>query len=188
MEHFAPIWQPNEPECLQAILEIMIDEGVLATRQKLGYSDTMVLDNDFSTNIGLDLHRLLRLPEIMRMLSDFFPYFWLTEQSSWECIPISEHRTILPKVLLKALEEVRLRWREDGSLILADIVTPEVAALVRTHKGRLLRVITLLGPSVSYACLSWSLQPYQYKALVCQDTLTLLEPHIRWNMIYGSRI
>ena len=47
---------------------------------------------------------------------------------------------------------------------------------------------TLIGPSLHHACTAWNLRPEQYKALISRDTLELLDPHVRWNMIYGSRI
>lgn len=188
MEQLTPLWQPNEKECISAILENFIDDGVLATRQKLGLPGTMLLDSDFSTNIGVDFHLLHMLPEAIRMLADFFPYFWLIEQSSWACIPLSEPHSALAPVLLEVLKETTLRWAESGTLLLADVITPQVVERIKAHRERLVRVITLLGPSLSHACASWGLRRDQYKALICRDTLEIVNPQTRWSMIYGSRM
>ncbi len=188
MEQLAPLWQPNEKECVSAILETLIEEGVLATRQKLGFSGTLLLDEGFSTNLGIDFELLLRLPDIIRMLADFFPFFWLIEQSSWVCIPFAEPPGASAPVLREALKDTHLRWAEHGTLILTDMITPPIGEYVRANSERLVRVVTLLGPSVAHACSAWAVRRDQYKALVCRDTLEIVEPHIRWNMIYGSRM
>jgi hypothetical protein len=186
MEQLAPLWLPNEKECIGAILESLIDEGVLATRQKLGLPGTLRLDENFYTNLGLDFELLLTLPDVIQMLSEFFPYFWLIEQSSWVCVPLSDGNTA--PVLLEALKGAVLRWGDAGTLIVTDTITPRVVEQIRANRDRLVRVITLLGPRVSHACTAWGLRRDQYKALVCQDTLEVVDPHVRWNMIYGSRM
>ncbi len=188
MEQRAPLWQPNEKECVGAILESLIDEGVVATRQKLGLPGTLLLDDGFSTNLGVDVDLLLRLPDAIRMLADFFPFFWLIEQRSWVCLPLAELPDTSAPALCEALKDTPLRWAENGTLILADVMTPHVAERARLNRERLVRVVTLLGPSVAYACSAWGLRRDQYKALVCRDTLEVVEPHTRWNMIYGSRM
>lgn len=188
MEHVTPLWQPNEQECLSAILEHLIDEGVLATRQKFGLPGTLALDEGFNTNLGVDCALLLSLPEALRMLADFLPFFWLMEQTSWKCLPMAGGDGAAAPVLQATLKEIPLRWTDAGTLLLVDVMTPQAADVIRAQGDRLARVITLLGPSVGYACSAWGLRRDQYKALVCRDTLEVVDPHVRWNMIYGSRM
>lgn len=188
MEQLAPLWQPNEQECISAILGSLIEDGVLATRQKLGWPGTFLFDNGFSTNVGIDFELLGRLPDVMRMLGDFLPFFWLVEQSSWGCIPLDDRLGAGATVLCEALKDIPLRWTENGTLLLADVMTPRVVNYVRANRARLVRVITLLGPSIAYAGPAWGLRRDQYKALVCRDTLELIAPQNRWNMIYGTRM
>lgn len=186
MERITPHWQPNEKECLAAILEPLIDEGVVGIRQKLGYSALCLVDENFWTNIGIDADHLLRTPDLIQMLTDFLPYFWLSDRDSWSCLTLSdEYADGVLRELLKILE---LRWHDEGTLILVDTITPQMAQLIKTQRGRINRVITLVGPSLFHACTRWGLQPEQYKALISQDTLELLDPHVRWNMIYGSEM
>jgi hypothetical protein len=184
MEKITPHWQPNEKECLAAILEPLIDEGVVAVRQKLGYSALCQVDTDFWTNIGIDAGRLLRTPDLMEMLTDFLPYFWLSDRDSWSCLALSEE--FLDSVLRELLKVLELHWHDEGTLVLVDMVTPQMAHLIKTRRERIQRVITLVGPSLFHACTAWGLQPEQYKALISRDTLEVLDPHVRWNMIYGS--
>lgn len=186
MERVTPLWQPNEKECLVAILEILIDESLLATRRKLGYSDVSPIDSNFWTNIGLDFDRLRQSPEPMRMISDFLPYFWIPDEGlqSFLTLPGTSFNAVI-KELVRELEPT---WHDDGKIVLADSMTPELARFIQTHRPRIQRIITLLGPSLQHVCTTWQVKPDQYKALICRDTLELLDPQVRWNMLYGSRI
>lgn len=189
MTRSMPQWQPNERECLRAILETMIDEGVLATRKKLGHSvDVTLVDTEFGINFGLDGQRLPQKTEIMQMLVDFLPYFWLPGDTLWSCPPLKDVGYTPPPVIEHLMHALRLDWRPEGNLILLDQISPWIAALFMTYQPQVQRIITLIGPSLHYACTAWNLQPEQYKALISRDTLELLDPHVRWNMIYGSRI
>lgn len=186
MERIVPCWQPNERECLAAILEPLIDEGVVATRRKLGLSALALADTNFWINVGMDFDRLLQSPELVQMLADFLPYFWLADQDSWTGLTLPEEHS--NTVLRELLKDLTLQWSHAGTLMLVDMITPQAARLIQTHQQQIQRVITLVGPSLDYACTAWGLQPEQYKALISRDTLEALDPHIRWNMIYGSQM
>ena len=71
MERITPLWLPNEKECLLSILENLVYEGLLATREKLGYSTVCLIDTNFWTNIGLEFDRVPHEPELMGMITDF---------------------------------------------------------------------------------------------------------------------
>lgn len=189
MTRIMPQWQPNERECLGAILETMIDEGMLATRKKLGHSmEIALVDTDFGINFGLDLERLPRKKAIMQMMVDFLPYFWLPGETPWFCLALKDIGYTPPPVIEQLMNALTLPWRPDGNLILLDQISPWIAALIPTYQPQMQRIITLIGPSLHHACTAWNLQPDQYKALICRDTLELIDPHVRWNMIYGSRM
>lgn len=189
MTRIMPQWQPNERECLRAILETLIDEGLLATRKKLGFATEVALvDTDFGINFGLDTERLSQNAEIMQMIVDFLPYFWLPGETSWACLPLADVGYTAPPVIEELLHTFALMCQPTGNVIVLDQISPWIAALIPTHQSHVQCIITLVGPSLHYACTAWNLQPEQYKALISRDTLELLDPHVRWNMIYGSRI
>jgi hypothetical protein len=188
MEQIMPLWLPNEKECLLAILENLIYEGLLATRKKLGYSPVCLVDKNFWTNVGLEFDKLLHAPDLMSMIRDFIPYFWLPDEISWSLIPLSDPGGSTNEMIEEFIKDWDVKWQEDGNVVLVEMVTPHIAQFVKDHREQIKRVITLLGPNLSHVCTNWGLQPEQYKALVSRDTLDILAPHVRWNMIYGSKI
>lgn len=188
MERIVPQWQPNERECLHAILETMIDEGLLATRSKLGETDVVLVDVNFWMNVGLDVKRLPQQPDIMRMLVDFLPYFWLPDDRRWICRPLDVSNEAAAQALPVLWEALNLSVHPDGNLLMTDLITPALAEVITRQAHTLERIITLVGPGLHYACTTWHLRPEQYKALISWDTLAVLDPHVRWNMIYGSRL
>jgi len=188
MERISPLWLPNEKECLHSILENLVYEGLLATREKLGYSPVCLIDRNFWTNIGLEFDRVCHEPNLMSMITDFIPYFWLRDKISWSFIP-SSNIHISPNEIIETLaRDWNAEWREDGNVVFVGMVTPQVAQFVKDHRKQIERVIALLGPNLHRVCTTWELQPEQYKVLVSRDTLDVLDPHVRWNMIYGSEM
>lgn len=188
MERIAPLWLPNEKECLLSILENLVYEGLLATREKLGYSPVCLIDRNFWTNIGLEFDRLLHEPNLMSMITDFIPYFWLRDEISWSFIALSDIHSSSNGVVETLVRTWNTEWREDGNVVFVEMITPQVAQFVKDRRKQLGRVIALLGPNLHHVCTTWELQPEQYKVLVSRDTLDALDPHVRWNMLYGSKI
>jgi hypothetical protein len=188
MEKITPRWLPNEKECLLSILENLVYEGLLATRQKLGYSTVCLVDTNFWTNIGLEFDRLRYNPDLMDMITDFIPYFWLNDEISWSFMPPSNIPISPIEVIEELVKNWNTEWREDGNVVFVGMVTPQIAQFVKDHRKQIERVIAFLGPNLHHVCTTWEFQPEQYKALVSRDTLSVLDPHIRWNMIYGSKI
>jgi len=188
MERIMPRWLPNEKECLLSILENLIYEGLLATLEKQGYPEICLIDKDFWTNIGLEFDKLSHESELMSMITDFIPHFWLRDKVSWSFIPLSDVH-ISPNEAIKELVKAwNAEWREDGNVVFVGMVTPQVGQFVKDHREQIERVIALLGPNLHHVCTTWELQPEQYKVLVSRDTLDALDPHVRWNMIYGSEM
>jgi len=186
MEKITPRWQPNEKECLLAILENLVYGGLLATREKLGYSSIGLVDENFWINVGLAFGKLRHDSDLMGMIADFIPYFWLPDERSRSFIPLSEPGSSPPAVIAELVRSWQAEWRQDGNAVLVEMVTPHVAQFVKDHRRQIKHVITLLGPNLHHVCTTWGLQPEQYKALVSRDTLETLDPRMRWNMIYGS--
>lgn len=188
MEKITPRWQPNEKECLLSILESLIYEGLLATRQKLGYSAGYQVDADFWMNIAVAYEKLRQHADLMRTIADFIPYFWLPEESSRVFVPLAEIG-LTPSALIAGLvRSWQAEWRADGPTVFVEMVTPAVAQFVQARRPQLKHVITFLGPNLRHVCATWGLRPEQYNALVSRDTLDALDPHVRWNMIYGTTL
>jgi hypothetical protein len=188
MEASVHQWQPNEKECLLAILETLIEEGLLATRQKLGYSEVALLDTNFWTNIGLDGDQLAGKPALLQMLLDFLPYFWLPADTMWQGVAF-EAWNATPSPLITALATaLSLPWRPDGNVVFVETMSVAVAQFIQKRSAPITQVIALLGPSQEYVATAWQWPTHQYHALISRDTLHILDPHIRWNMIYGSRM
>ncbi len=188
MDKIIPLWLPNEKECLLSILENLIYEGLLATREKLGLSTVCLVDTNFWMNIGLEFDRLCHEADIMAIITDFIPYFWLQDDVSRTfvsstALPIPSH-----EATEKLVNSWDAEWREDGNVVFVGMITPQIAQFVKARRDRITRVIALLGPNLHHVCTAWELQPEQYKVLVSRDTLDVLDPHVRWNMIYGSKM
>lgn len=186
MEKITPVWLPHEKECLLAIVEQLIYDDLLDTREKLGEPTVTQVDANFWINFDLKFDRLIESSELLYVISDFLVSFWLPQDRAWSLVPCSSHNATANKMIKKFAGDWQLEWRDDGNALLVDVMTPRTAEFIRKHQAQLTRIITFLGPGLHYAHSTWGLEPEQYKALVSWDTLECLAPRVRWNMIYGS--
>lgn len=184
--HIEPVWLPFEKETLLSILENLIYEDILATRQKLGKPAVKLLEANFWTNIDLDFAKLLHESDIMTILSDFISHFWLPKEAGWSLLSLPSTHASALKVLQHLAKEWNAKWSEQGEVVLIGSVTPHIAQFLQGHCEQIQQIIAFLGPNVHYVCNTWGFRPEQYKVLASRDTLKEIDPTIRWSMIYGK--
>ena len=186
MNQSTPVWLPFEKETLLSILESLIYEDLLATRQKFGKPAIKLLEANFWTNVDLDFNKLLHETELMKVVADFISHFWLPKNQAWSLLSLPyEHASAL-KFLHHLSKEWYAEWAEDGNIALIGVVTPHVAQLIKERRTHITQIIAFLGPNVGHVCKTWGFQAEQYKVLVSKDTLKELGSTVRWNMIYGK--
>jgi hypothetical protein len=186
MEQIVPDWQPEEKEALFSLLEELIKNDLLATREKHGRPAVHLIDKDFCSNFDLEFHKLSQHTGLVKRIADFISQHWLPQDRSTSLIPFSVLH--VQDYTKKVLEEITLTWnieiQEEGNIVVVGAFNSQVGQFVQDHQTQIKRVIALLGPSLQHICSTWNVQPVQYKALISQDTLEALDPDIRWHMIY----
>ncbi|MDY0096622.1 MAG: hypothetical protein RBT80_28315 [Candidatus Vecturithrix sp.] len=191
MNKFEPIelmWLPFEKETLLSILENLIYEDILATRQKLGKPAVKLLEVNFWTNIDLDFAKLLHASDMMAIVADFISHFWLPKERDWSLLTLPSTHASALKVLQHLAKEWNARWSEQGEIVFIGSVTPHIAQFLQEHREQIQQIIAFLGPNVQHVCHAWGFRPEQYKVVASRDTLQELDPTVRWSMIYGKAL
>lgn len=186
LKYSEPVWLPFEKETLLSILENLIYEDILATRQKLGKPAVKMLEANFWTNVDLDFAKMLHASDAMAVLADFISHFWFPKEHYWSLLSLPSTHASALKVVQYMAKEWNVKWSEQGTIALVGSVTPHIAQFLQEHRTQIRQIIAFLGPNMRHVCTTWGFRADQYKVLVSRDTLQELDPTLRWSMIYGK--
>jgi hypothetical protein len=197
--------QPPLSPRLEHILLDLIDAGIWATRERLGYRQAIhTIDHEsedlqgqpYSTNLDIRFDALAeQRADLLEQIADYIASEILAGDRTVKLIGPTAFRIkkytvavlnrIIDRLGLDLVEHDELE-HHDNLVLLAGAHSPELVEFWGSHNDRIAKVITLLGTRRQHIERDLKLPAEKYYAFASWDALERIAPDRRWKMIPGA--